>query len=407
MNSSEEIRSQFPVLSRMVYGKPLVYFDNAATSQRPQSVLDLQAEICAYNNANIHRAVHKLSSETTDLYEAGREAVRRFIGASSREEVIFTSGTTASINLVASSFGWKYLKNGDRVIVSEAEHHSNIVSWQLACERAGAQLEYVPVKEDCTIDLELLEKMLDQRVRIVAVTEMSNVLGVLNPLKEIVRICHSYNIPVLFDGAQGIVHSSMSVKDVDCDFYAFSGHKIFAPTGIGILYAKKEIMEQLPPYMGGGEMVGTVSFEKTTYAELPLKFEAGTPNYVGGACFAPALDFAEKLRNSDFVKENEKKMMEVMDKGLSGIDGIIFPALKGIKRAPIYSFAIEGVHPADLALILDKMGIAVRSGLMCAEPLIRKYSDTGMLRASLMPYNTVDEVNYFIDCLHKAIKMLR
>lgn len=409
METINQIRAQFPALQQQVYGKPLVYFDNAATSQKPLTVLELQQRMSSGINANIHRAVHKLSADATELYETGRDEVRKYLGADSREQIIFTSGATASLNLVASSFGHQFLKNGDKVILSEAEHHSNIVPWQIICERVGAQIMVLPVNIRGEISVDQFSEMLDEKVKIVAITHASNVLGVVNPIKEIVQIAHSKGVPVLVDGAQGIIHCDFSVKDLDCDFYVFSGHKIYAPTGIGILYGKKELLEKMPPYMGGGDMVDTVTFEKTTYAPLPLKFEAGTPNFIGAACLAPALQFASSVRQSAEIKLYEREMTAYMIKELENIEGLTIwgnPSNRELK-IPVFSFTVEGTHPSDLAQLLDKMGVAVRSGLMCAEPLIRKFSAVGMVRASLAPYNTKEEIEIFIAGLKRAIKMLR
>ncbi|MCF0164476.1 MAG: SufS family cysteine desulfurase [Bacteroidales bacterium] len=407
MKSVQEIRDRFPALSKKVYGKPLVYFDNAATSQKPQEVIDFQTEMSSFENANIHRAVHKLSAEATDLYEQGRLAVQQFINAPGTENIIFTSGATAAANLVASSFGHAFLKSGDKVLVSESEHHSNIVPWQFVCEATGAELVVVRVNENGEVTPQAVAELLDESVKFVSVTHVSNVLGVVNDVKAIVDEVHSKGIPVMVDGAQGIVHTDVDVQNIGCDFYYFSGHKIYGPTGTGILYGKREMLEKLPPYMGGGDMVGSVSFEKTTYADLPLKFEAGTPNFIGAACYAKSLAFASQLKESAFVKEHEKRLMSLMDKGLMEIDGLNMPSSGSKNRTPVYSFTIEGVHPTDLAMLLDKMGIAVRSGLMCAEPLVKKYSDKGMLRASLLPYNTEEEAVYFIESLKRAVNMLR
>jgi len=409
METIDQIRADFPALQRKVYGKQLIYFDNAATSQKPLSVLTMQEMMSGEVNANIHRAVHKLSAEATDFYEKGREAVRSFINAPSRENIIFTSGATASLNLVASSFVYKHLGKGDKVLISEAEHHSNIVSWQLACERVGASLAVLPVDDRGEISLDKLEQMLNKNVKIVAITHISNVLGVINPIKEVVTIAHAKGIPVVVDGAQGVVHCAVDVQDLDCDCYAFSGHKIYAPTGTGILYGKKNFLEDLPPYMGGGDMVDTVTFEKTTYAELPLKFEAGTPNFAAAACYAPALEYAAQLRLNTEVQENERKQVAYLKRELDMIDGVrIYGMPEDLnKKIPLFSITVEGVHPTDLAQLLDTMGIAVRSGLMCAEPLIRKYSDNGMLRASLAPYNTMEEAEKFITGVKKGISILK
>ncbi|MCK9625856.1 MAG: SufS family cysteine desulfurase [Bacteroidales bacterium] len=409
MNCVEEIRSLFPALKQKVYGKPLIYFDNAATSHKPVSVIELQNRMSSGINANIHRAVHKLSSDATDLYEKGREEVRLFLGAENREEIIFTSGTTASINLLAYTFVPHFMKKGDIIIISEEEHHSNIVPWQLACDKIGAKLSILPVDENGILCVNKLEGMLSDKVKLIAVAHISNVLGIINPVKKVIEISHSHGIPVLIDGAQGIVHTNFSVKELDCDFYVFSGHKIYAPTGIGVLYGKKKLLEQLPPYMGGGDMVNTVTFKKTTYADLPLKFEAGTPNFIGASCFAPALKFASQVRENSLFQEYERNLVLFLFEELNKIEGLkILGTPKKIEeKIALFSFTVEGVHPTDIAQIVDKMGVAVRSGLMCAEPLIRRFSDTGILRASLSPYNTMEEAEQFIISLKRAILMLR
>ena len=408
MNILQEIRDMFPALSRKVYGKDLVYLDNAATSQRPQAVIDLWNEITARSNANIHRAVHRLADEATQAYEGARDAVKQFINAEFREEVIMTSGTTASINLVAFSFGEAFVSEGDEVVVSAVEHHSNIVPWQLMCERKGAVLKVLPVDDDGHLMVEKLSGLLTDRTKIVAISHISNVLGIINPVKDIINICHSKGVPVLVDGAQGIVHCKVDVQDLDCDFYAFSGHKLYAATGTGVLYGKKKWLEAMPPYMGGGEMVGTVTFEKTTYAPLPMKFEAGTQNFASTATFKPAIDIANKLINKelidnidsirdyllDFLKKDERIRLYGVPRGTND------------EKIPLFSFSVKGVHHEDLALILDKMGIAVRSGQMCAEPLMDRFGVTGMLRASFAPYNTMSEAEYFVKCLNRAIDML-
>ena len=398
----------FPVLSRKVYGKDLVYFDNAATSQRPQSVLDKWMEISSSSNANIHRAVHRLADEATQAYEQARDAVRDFLNAGSREEIIFTSGTTASINLVAYSFGEAFVKEGDEVIVTEAEHHSNIVPWQLMCQRKKAKLKVLPVDEDGHLMVEKLPELITDRTRIMAVTHISNVLGIINPVKQIIDICHSRGVAVLVDGAQGAVHCKVDVQDMDCDFYVFSGHKLYAATGTGVLYGKKKLLDAMPPYMGGGEMVGTVSFAGTTYAPLPMKFEAGTQNFASAATLKPAIEFINLLNDKELINNIDNIRDFILDR-LSGSERIRLygvPRRTNEEKIPLFSFAVEGVHHEDLALILDKMGIATRSGQMCAEPLMDRYGVTGMLRISLAPYNTMDEAVYFVECLDKAINML-
>ena len=408
MANINEIRNLFPVLSRKVYGKDLVYLDNAATSQRPQSVIDMWNKISTESNANIHRAVHRLADEATTAYEEARDAVKDFINASSREEIIFTSGTTASINLVAYCFGEAFIGEGDEVVVTEAEHHSNIVPWQMMCKRRGAVLRVLPVDEYGHLRLEMLDELLSERTRIMAVTHISNVLGIINPIKEIVSRCHSRSIPVLVDGAQGIVHCEVDVQDLDCDFYAFSGHKLYAATGTGVLYGKKKWLDQMPPFMGGGEMVGTVTFENTTYAPLPMKFEAGTQNFASTATLKPAIEFAKILRDKELFKISDS-ITEYISEELRSMGNVrVFgvPRGTGEDKIPLFSFVVEGVHHEDLALILDKMGIAVRSGQMCAEPLMNRMGVTGMLRASFAPYNTQEEAEYFVKCLKRAVGML-
>ena len=408
MENLNEIRSLFPALSRKVYGKDLVYLDNAATSQRSQSVIDMWNKISTESNANIHRAVHRLADEATQAYEDARDVVRQFINASSREEIVFTSGTTGSINLVAYCFGESFVKEGDEIIITEAEHHSNIVPWQMMCKRKGAVLRVLPVSDDGYLMLEKLDDILNERTRIVAVTHISNVLGIINPIADIIRICHSKGVPVLIDGAQGIVHCNVDMQDLDCDFYAFSGHKLYAATGTGVLYGKKKWLEQMPPFMGGGEMVGTVTFEETTYAPLPMKFEAGTQNFASISTLKPAIESARILRQSEY-ENNLNSIRDYILNAFRGMENIMLfgvPRGTGEDKIPLFSFAVKGVHHEDLALILDKMGIAVRSGQMCAEPLMDRMGVTGMLRASFAPYNTLEEAEYFIRCLNKAIDML-
>lgn len=409
MNAIQDIRDRVPALAQTVYGKPLVYLDNAATAQKPVEVIELLNRMNSATNANVHRAMYRLSDEATNLYEGARERVREFINAPARENVIFTSGATASINLVASSFCAKYLKEGDSVIVTEDSHHSNIVPWQLACEKAGASLKVLPIDENGVWSAQDIIPLLDERVKIVAATHISNVLGIINPVKELIEIAHRYGVPVLVDGAQGIVHSRVDVQELDCDFYAFSAHKIYGETGSGILYGKEHWLEEMPPYMGGGDMVGTVTFAKTTYAPLPLKFEAGTPNFIGSAALKPALDFAWEISQGECgkaVKESESKIIAYMKGALDEIDGAVLYG-ESQNRIPLFSFNVEGCHPGDIAQILDKMGIAVRTGMLCAEPLMAHFGVTSMVRASFAPYNTLQEAEYFISGLKRAVAMLR
>jgi len=403
----EEVRKQFPGLSGTVYGKPLVYLDNAATIQRPVSVIDKWTDLTVHHNANLHRAVHKTAAEATEEYESARDAVRSFLNAGSREEIIFTSGATASINLVAFCFGEAFVRPGDEIIVTESEHHSNIVPWQMMCERKGAVIKVLPVDEDGHLRIELLEGLITDRTRFCCVAQISNVLGIINPVKEIVNICHSKGCLVLVDGAQGVVHTGADVRDLDCDFYAFSGHKVYAAPGTGVLYGRRELLEQMPPYMGGGEMIATVSFSGTAYAPLPGKYEAGTQNMAGTPTLKPALEMAEALRDRELSDYGRRVGEYVLDALLS--DGRI--RLYGVPRGtfdkiPLFSFSVKGAHHEDLALLLDKMGVAVRSGQMCAEPLMDRFGVTGMLRASFAPYNTMEEAEYFIKSLNRAISML-
>ena len=414
MAKVDEIRSLFPALSRKVYGKDLVYFDNAATSQRPQSVLDTWNKISSESNANIHRAVHCMAEEATSAYEMSRDAVKDFLGAEFREEIIFTSGTTSAINLVAFSFGEAFVNEGDEVVVTEAEHHSNIVPWQMMCKRKGAVLKVLPVDDSGHLMVEKLDEILSERTRIMAVTHISNVLGLINPVKEIINKCHSKGVPVLVDGAQGVVHCSVNVQDLDCDFYVFSGHKLYAATGTGVLYGKKKWLDAMPPYMGGGEMVATVTFSETTYAPLPMKFEAGTQNFASVATLKPAIEFAKCLDLGNTLIDNElilnlDNIRNYLLHTLTADDRIkLYGVPRGTneEKIPLFSFTVSGVHHEDLALILDKMGIAVRSGQMCAEPLMDRFGVTGMLRASIAPYNTMEEAEYFVKCLDRAINML-
>ena len=408
MTLVKEIRSKFPALSRKVYGKDLVYFDNAATSQRVQSVVDEWKRVSEESNANIHRAVHCLADEATQAYEQARDAVKEFINAESREEVVFTSGTTAAVNLVAFSFGEAFVKEGDEVIVTEAEHHSNIVPWQMMCRRKGAVLKVLPVDDSGYLMIEKLGGLLTDRTRILAVTHISNVLGIINPVKEIISECHSKGVPVLVDGAQGAVHCKVDVQELDCDFYAFSGHKLYAATGTGVLYGKRKWLDAMPPYMGGGEMVGTVSFAETTYAPLPMKFEAGTQNFASAATLKPAIEFIKSLNDNELIKYNNTIRDYLLEYFKSDSRIRLYGVPRGIDedKIPLFSFTVEGVHHEDLALILDKMGIAARSGQMCAEPLMDRYGVSGMLRISIAPYNTLEEAEYFVKCLNKAIGML-
>ena len=403
----EDIRNQFPELSEKVYGRRLVYLDNAATAQRPKSVIDKWNEMSSRYNSNLHRAVHRIAGLATEEYESTRTAVKDFLNAESREEIIFTSGATASINLVAFSFGEAFVKPGDEVVVTEAEHHSDIVPWQMMCGRKGAVLKVLPVDDDGHLRTDLLQELITDRTRILCVTHISNVLGIINPVKEIVKYCHSKGCAVLVDGAQGIVHESVDVRDLDCDFYAFSGHKLYAAPGTGVLYGKKSLLEAMPPYMGGGEMIASVNWRNTTYAPLPGKFEAGTQNISGTPTLKPAIEMAMAFRDRETVERSEAVKDFVLAALTSDPRIVLYGVPRGTSdKISLFSFSVKGVHHEDLALILDKMGIAVRSGQMCAEPLMDRFGVTGMLRASFAAYNTLEEAEYFIASLNRAIEML-
>ncbi len=396
-------RSDFPILSREVYGRPLVYFDNGATTQKPTCVLQTIERFYKEINANIHRGVHKLSDESTREYENAREVVRRFLNARKTSEIIFTSGTTASINLVAFSFGEVFVHHGDEVLVTEMEHHSNIVPWQLLCERKGATLKVLPFNDNGELMLDKLSELITPKTRIIAVTHVSNTLGTVNPIAEIVRIAHSHNIPVLVDGAQGVKHGIIDVQKLDADFYVFSGHKIYGPTGIGVLYGKEEWLDRMVPWQGGGDMIATVSFKKTTFNELPFKFEAGTANYIGAAGLGTALDYYMSI-GPEVATAYEDELLKYATNKLKEIDGLTIYG-NAPEKAAIISFLLNGIHPYDTGMILDKMGIAVRTGNHCTQPVIDHYGIDGTVRASLAFYNTFDEIDRLVEALHKVKEM--
>ena len=398
-----KIRADFPILNQTIHGKPLVYFDNGATAQKPIRVLDALDKMHRELNANIHRGAHFLSEQSTEKYEDAREVIRGFINAESTREVVFTAGTTAAINLVAFSFGEKFVKAGDEVLVSEMEHHSNIVPWQMMCERKGATLKVLPFDNNGELQMDLLPNLLTEKVRIVAVNQASNSLGTINPIKEIIALAHSRNIPVLIDGAQGIHHIGMDVKDIDCDFYAFSGHKIYGPTGIGVLYGKEKWLEQLPPYQGGGDMIATVTFSKTTYAELPLKFEAGTANYIGAVGLAEAIRYLQSI-GVDAIAEHEEKLLKYATERLSSIPGLTIYG-NAPKKVSLISFLLDDIHPYDTGMILDKLGIAVRTGTHCTEPVMQHFGISGTVRASFGLYNTTEEIDRLYDALLRVKQM--
>lgn len=401
----EKIRADFPILEREVNRRKLVYFDSGATAQKPLSVINLTDKLYREYNANIHRGVHHLSGQMTDMYEAARERVRRFIGAEHREEVVFTAGATASINLVAYAWSEKFLHEGDNVVVSEMEHHSNIVPWQLACQRKGAELRVLPFDDEGYLRVDMLDSLVDERTKLVAVTEASNTLGTCPNLEPIIAKAHSVGAHVMVDGCQGIVHGGGRIAERGYDFYAFSGHKLYGPTGIGVLYGRRELLEAMPPFMGGGDMVDRVTFAKTTYAPLPLKFEAGTSNFIGAVGLAEAIDYVENI-GVENIEKHEQKLLDAMTERLSRIEGLrIYGTTEN--KCPIVSFTIEGTHPYDVGMILDKLGVAIRTGHHCAEPVMTHYGVTGMCRASIGMYNTLEEVEVLAKGIERAVSMLR
>lgn len=398
-----KIREDFPILGREVYGKPLVYLDNGATTQKPRQVVEAMAHEYYNVNANVHRGVHFLSQQATELHEQARETVRRFLNARSTSEIVFTRGTTESINLVATTFGDAILKEGDEVIVSEMEHHSNIVSWQLVQARKGIRLRVIPITDEGELRLDEYEKLFNERTRLVSITHVSNVLGTVNPVKEMIRTAHDHGVPVLVDGAQSTPHFAVDVQDLDCDFFAFSGHKIYGPTGIGVLYGKEEWLDRLPPYMGGGEMIQNVSFEGTTFNELPYKFEAGTPDYVATTGLAHALDYVTAL-GMDNIYAHEQALTDYAMEQMATIEGMRFIGTPKHKDAVI-SFLVSDIHHLDLGTLLDRLGIAVRTGHHCAEPLMRRMGIEGTVRASFGLYNTFEEVDALVAGIRRVARM--
>ena len=401
----KKIRADFPILSRTVNNRPLVYFDSGATAQKPTAVIEKVNEIMRHYNANIHRGVHHLSGRMTDMYEQARERVRQFIGAEHREEVVFTSGATASINLVAYAWSERFLKAGDNIVVSEMEHHSNIVPWQLAAMRHGAELRVLPFDERGELCMEQLDSLIDERTRLVAVTEASNTLGTCPDLDPIIAKAHAVGAVVMVDGCQGIVHGGGRVAERGYDFYALSGHKLYAPTGIGVLYGRKELLEAMPPFMGGGDMVDKVTFAKTTYAPLPLKYEAGTSNFIGAVALGTAIDYVDSIGMSA-IEEHEQMLLKVATERLEQIEGLRIYG-KAERKCPLVSFTVEGTHPYDVGMILDKLGIAIRTGHHCAEPVMTHFGVTGMCRASIGMYNTLEEVDILAKGIERAVMMLR
>lgn len=400
----ERIREDFPILHQEVYGKPLVYLDNAASSQKPKQVIDTISNYYQTTHANIHRGVHYLSEKATAQYEAARETARQFINAGSVQEINFVRGTTEAVNLVAQAYGRKFLKPGDAILITAMEHHSNIVPWQMLCEQTGAELRVLPVCEDGTWDMDELPQLLDEKVQLVSAVHVSNTLGTINPVKELIQQAHSANAVVILDGAQAAPHMNIDVQDLDVDFYAFSGHKVFGPTGIGVLYGKTDLLDKMDPYMGGGEMIRNVSFAKTTYNDLPYKFEAGTPNIAGGIGLGAALEYVQQL-GLDNIAAYEQDLLCYANEKLESIEGIRFIGTAPDK-ASVISFLIGDHHPYDVGVLLDKQGIAIRTGHHCTEPLMGRFSIPGTCRASFAFYNTKEEVDRLVKGLEKAVGML-
>ena len=398
-----KIRKDFPILSREVYGKPLVYLDNGATTQKPLCVLDAMREEYLNVNANVHRGVHYLSQQATDLHEAAREKVRQFIGAAKTEEIIFTRGTTESMNLVASSFCEQFMSEGDEVIISTMEHHSNIVPWQLQGLKKGIRLRVIPMTDEGVLDMESFDKLFSEKTKLVSVAHVSNVLGTVNPVKEIIRKAHEHGVPVLVDGAQSTPHMAIDVRDMDCDFFAFSGHKMYGPTGIGVLYGKEEWLEKMPPYQGGGEMIGNVSFERTTYAALPFKFEAGTPDYVATHGLAKAIDYMQEVGMENILSHEQDLTHYAMEQ-MQQIPGMRIFGTAPDKDAVI-SFLVGDIHHLDMGTLLDRLGIAVRTGHHCAEPLMHRLNIQGTVRASFAMYNTREEVDALVAGIKRVSMM--
>lgn len=399
----EEIRQDFPILRREVYGRPLIYLDNAATTQKPRSVVEAISNEYFSTNANVHRGVHFLSQKATDLHEAARERVRQFINARSTAEVLFTRGTTESLNLVASSFGEAFLKEGDEVIVSVMEHHSDIVPWQLLRERKGIVIRVIPMDDSGRLDLEAYERLFSERTRLVCVAHVSNVLGTVNPVKQMAATAHAHGAYMLVDGAQSIPHFKVDVQDLDCDFLTFSGHKIYGPTGIGVLYGRESLLEKMPPYQGGGEMIARVTFEHTTYERLPYKFEAGTPDYVGTHALAAAIDYVETL-GMDEIAAHERRLTQYAMERLGAIKDMHLYGTTPDKDA-VVAFNVGNIHPLDLGTLLDRLGIAIRTGHHCAQPLMQRCGVEGMARASFALYNTLDEIDRLAEGIERVSKM--
>lgn len=398
-----ELREDFPILKQTVYGKPLVYLDNAATVQKPSCVIEAESEVYRMINANVHRGVHWLSQQSTSALESARETVRRFIGAENVEEIIFTRGTTESFNLLASSFSRAFLKPGDEIILSGMEHHSNIVPWQIQAEQFVFRIRVIPVTDDGQLDMDAFRSLLNERTKLVSVTHVSNVLGTVNPVAEIIRIAHSHGIPVAIDGAQSVPHMAVDVRALDADFLAFSGHKAYGPTGIGVLYGRRKLLEKMPPYHGGGEMIKRVSFDGTTYNELPYKFEAGTPDYVGAIAFAKAIEYLTAI-GMENIARREKELCDYALDAMKTIHGIRFIG-QAPERCGVISFLVGNIHPLDMGTLLDKLGIAVRTGHHCADPLMERFAVPGTVRASFALYNTESEVDALVAGIRRIVSM--
>jgi cysteine desulfurase / selenocysteine lyase len=398
-----KIRNDFPILNQKIYKKPLVYFDNGATSHKPRPVIDIVNKYHCELNSSIHRGVHFLSDQATNAYENARETVRKFIHAAEISEIVFTCGSTASINLVAFSFGEQFIHEGDEIIITEMEHHANIVPWQMLCERKKAQLVVIPFDDEGRLEVEKLERSINKKTKLISVVHVSNALGTVNPVKKIIEIAHKYNVPVMLDAAQSVQHIAIDVQDLDCDFLVFSGHKMYGPTGIGVLYAKEKFLEQMPPYQGGGDMVDIVTFEKTTYNILPFKFEAGTTNYIGAIGLASAIDYIAGI-GIENIGRYETDLLLYATKRMNEIGSITIYG-RALHKASIISFLIEGVHMLDAGMIFDKMGIAVRVGTHCAQPVMQHYNIDGTVRASLAVYNTKEEIDYLCTAIEHVKTM--
>lgn len=401
----ESIRREFPILSRKVYGKPLVYLDSGATAQKPQCVIDRVASLYRETNANVHRGVHLLSEEATEQFEAARAEIADFIGAAEKEEIVFTAGATASLNTVAHAWGERFVQAGDNLVVSEMEHHSNLVPWQLLAERKGAEIRMLPFDDEGRLRTELLPTLLDGRTRVVAVTQASNTLGTRPDLRTVIDAAHAAGAIAVVDGCQGVVHGGVDVRALDCDFYAFSGHKLYGPTGIGVLYGKRALLEAMPPFLGGGDMVDRVTFARTTFAPVPLKFEAGTADFVGAIGLGEAVHFLRQFDAAQ-IEAHERALLQRAEERLAAIDRLRIYGTT-VDKCAIVSFNVEGVHPYDMGMILDKLGIAVRTGQHCAEPVMDHFGVTGMCRASFALYNTLAEADALADGVARAVRMLR